>query len=171
MTGRSRWISGFAILVLGLTGGPGCATAMVAQAPPDRELPAGRTAARDGLPPQDLAAGECGAFFWDRAAPNRFRLFENESRGVMRYWNGLDVETAEIEARDVAYAVGQSIRRTYTFSSGSQMVVEGQITGQRGGESIIGRALLRRSLEGGAEEITPLVGLVGCRPAQTDIVR
>lgn len=35
----------------------------------------------DGLPPQVLAAGECGLFLWGMAAPRRFTFFTEASSG------------------------------------------------------------------------------------------
>lgn len=35
----------------------------------------------EGLPPQTLAAGECGLFLWEMAAPRRFTFFTEASSG------------------------------------------------------------------------------------------
>ncbi|KCZ95008.1 hypothetical protein HHI_07162 [Hyphomonas hirschiana VP5] len=35
----------------------------------------------EGLPPQTLAAGECGLFLWGMAAPRRFTFFTEASSG------------------------------------------------------------------------------------------
>ncbi|WP_109261164.1 hypothetical protein [Hyphobacterium indicum] len=121
--------------------------------------------AEPGLPPQDLPAGECGAFFWDRAEPNPLRLFENESRGQARLWRAGEILELGTTARSGPYAAGQRVSRAYRLPSGEVISIEGEITAAREGEAVIGRALLRRTLPGGAEEVSPLMGLISCREA------
>lgn len=121
--------------------------------------------AEPGLPPQDLPAGECGAFFWDRAEPNPLRLFENESRAQARLWLEGEVLELGTAARSGLYAAGQRVSRAYRLPSGEVISIEGEITAAREGEAVIGRALLRRTLPGGAEEVSPLMGLISCREA------
>lgn len=51
------------------SGSPVSAMSSIAEVPPD------------GLPPQALAAGECGLFLWEMAAPRRFTFFTEASSG------------------------------------------------------------------------------------------
>lgn len=111
-----------------------------------------------GLPPQDLAAGECAAFFWGRAAPNPLLVFENESRGEARLWlNGAEVREST-PVRRFSYQAGQPINRGYGAAT-----VSGEVTAFRGNEAIVGRALLRVGEASGQETVTPLIGLISCR--------
>ncbi|WP_394693814.1 hypothetical protein [Hyphobacterium sp.] len=118
-----------------------------------------------GLPAQELAAGECGAFFWDRADPNPLRLFENQSRGTARLWQDGEILELGTAPRGESHATGQRILRTYRLPSDEIISVEGEITATRDGEAVIGRAVLRRTLPGGAMEVSPLMGLISCRDA------
>lgn len=118
-----------------------------------------------GLPAQDLAAGECGAFFWDRAEPNPLRLFENESREQARLWLEGGILELGTSPRTGSYATGQRLLRTYRLPADEIITVEGEITATRDGEAVIGRAVLRRTLPGGAMEVSPLMGLISCRDA------
>ncbi len=118
-----------------------------------------------GLPPQDLQAGECGAFFWDRAEPNPLRLFENESRGLARLWQEGEILELGTAARNGPYAAGQRLARAYRLPSGGIISIEAEITAAQENEAVIGRAVLRRTLPGGAEAVSPLMGLISCRDA------
>jgi hypothetical protein len=111
-----------------------------------------------GLPPQDLAAGECGAFFWGRAMPNPLLVFENESRGEARLLlNDREVREST-PVRHSSYQAGQPINRRY-----GAVTVTGEVTALRGNEAIVGRALLRVGDASGQETVTPLIGLISCR--------
>ncbi len=120
-------------------------------------------AAVQGLPPQDLVAGECGAFFWDRAEPNPLRLFENESRGQARLWQAGEILELGTAPRSETHVTGQRLLRTYRLPSDEIITVEGEITATRDDEAVIGRAVLRRTLPDGTVEVSPLMGLISCR--------
>ncbi|WP_421792870.1 hypothetical protein [Hyphobacterium sp.] len=146
----------------GITEAPGSSVAAIAQrAVQDEAVPVDGIAA--GLPPQELLPGECGAFFWDRAEPNALRLFENESRGLARYWTGSGVDELNTGARPFAYRPGDRIRREYGFATGT-IRLEGEISGLRDGEAVISRALLRIAQSDGTQIVRPLVGLISCQP-------
>lgn len=116
-----------------------------------------------GLPPQPLLEGECGAFFWDRGDPNPLRLFENESRGVARFWTGAAVSETSTMVRQFTYRRGERVVRDYAFATG-RVQVEGAITDVRDSEAIISRALLRLTQTDGSQIVRPLVGLISCQP-------
>lgn len=160
---RPERITCLTVLVLCLSGAPACASSVQSQPPPAGEVPAMSPEVRPGLPPQTLAEGECGTFFWDRAGPNALRLFENESRGQARVWLEGEILELGTEARAGSYSAGQRFSRTYRLPSDAILAIEGEITAAREGEAVIGRALLRRTLPGGAVEISPLMGLSNCR--------
>jgi hypothetical protein len=73
------------LIVTFVVGGlAGCASApdkaptgspVAAMESPVAEVPA------EGLPPQELEAGECGLFLWGMAAPRRFTFFSEASTG------------------------------------------------------------------------------------------
>lgn len=151
------------VLILCLSAAPACASTAQSRLPPAEAMPAMSAETPPGLPPQTLAEGECGAFFWDRAEPNALRLFENESEGVARFWNGSSVNTAATMVREYSYTPGQFLNRAYTFPSGTRIEIEGEITRQHDDGFIISRAVMHREMDGGAVEVSPLLGLISCR--------
>lgn len=152
------------VLVVCLAGAPACASSVQSRIPTAVEMPAMSPEAPPGLPPQTLTEGECGAFFWDRSRPNALRLFENESQGFARFWNGSSVDTTATMVRDHSYTPGQFLSRSYTFPPGVRVEIEGEITGQHNDGVIIGRAIMHRQMEEGSVEVSPLLGLISCRP-------
>lgn len=159
MTWRNQYV-GCLVLVLSI------GVSAVASGQPVLQQDAVAPVGISGLPAQDLAAGECGAFFWDRAEPNPLRLFENESRGQARLWQDGEVLELGTAPRHDSRVTGQRLLRTYRLPSDEILTLEGEITTTRDGEAIIGRAVLRRTLPGGAMEVSPLMGLISCRDAE-----
>jgi hypothetical protein len=136
----------------------GNAESVTAQTNADPPAPPAASDYMNGLPPQDLAPGECGAFFWDRAEPNPLLVFDNESRGDARLWlNGETVAVASA-VRSFDYRAGERLERRY-----GNVSIAGEITDRRNGEAVIGRALMRVRDGDGRETVTPMVGLISCR--------
>jgi hypothetical protein len=168
---RSRLIIPGMLTLAALVSSPACTSASwaseLAQTPPvpADAIPAQAGDARpvSGLPPQDLRPGECGAFFWDRAEPNPLVLFENESRGLARLWQDGGTVEFSVTPREFRYYPGLRLERRYALPSGEPVVLSAEITELRDGEAIVGRALLRRTLAGGAQQVSPLMGLISCR--------
>tara|TARA_R110002073_G_scaffold105839_16_gene239297 strand:- start:5359 stop:5808 length:450 start_codon:yes stop_codon:yes gene_type:complete len=117
-------------------------------------------AARDGLPPQPLNAGDCAAYFWERSEPHALIAVVTLTRGDGLLWQdgGAIAFTLPVFGDD-SIRVGDMLAWDIV-PAGARL--EGEITEQRGEDYVLSRAFVRRTLADGALEVTPLVGLAGC---------
>ena len=162
--GAAMWLGACAG---GLPGKPPGMTADEAEAARSGQAPPVSGVTGEGLealPPQTLASGECGLFFWTSAAPHRFVLFENESRQSAKILHEGRMHTIGVVPQRADFVTGDAFSRVY-LDRQSNLVLT--LTGEVGEEGragvLIERALLKARELDGTEIVVPVLGLRSCR--------
>jgi len=119
----------------------------------------------EGLPPQSLAAGECGLFLWGMAAPRRFTFFTESSSGEALIL--LDEAPQKLIVTDTNGEVfGQFFTETqYLSADGTWSVNLSLKPGEllEGGQRIESGRLVTTGADGW-ETVLPVTGVRACIP-------
>lgn len=119
----------------------------------------------EGLPPQSLAAGECGLFLWGMAAPRRFTFFTESSSGEALIL--LDEAPQKLIVTDTNGDVfGQFFTDTHYLSADGTWSVNlslkpGELL--EGGQRIESGRLVTTGADGW-ETVLPVTGVLACIP-------
>lgn len=167
MASRNGWISG----LLGAALLSGCATAgggLQLPMPESRDNSSPDepvvVEALTELPPQQLNAGACAAFFWSADAQHRFLAFENESEGFAHVFANGQVNEFSVPTRQGSYIAGDPYQRHYVDAERqlylrlTGMIGERLPDGQR-----IERSVLSIQQPDGQRLVIPVIGHFACR--------
>lgn len=127
------------------------------------EAPAAGTRSGD-LPPQTLAAEECGMFLWTATEPRRFIFFSKaQSRAGKLSIEGVEVLLAEASARGDLF--GQFMTET-VYKASDRVVTVTVAPGEtiEDGQRISGGKITLQDADGW-ETIIPVLGLRACQSA------
>lgn len=118
----------------------------------------------EALPPQELAPGECGLFFWTSSLPHHLVVFENETRRRASALHDGATHLMGVPAQRADFVQGDAFRRLYLHQdTGRTFTVTGEIGEATPSGPRIERALLRVRERTGVEVVRPLTGLRACR--------
>ncbi|MEO1038491.1 MAG: hypothetical protein AAFX09_03020 [Pseudomonadota bacterium] len=118
----------------------------------------------DALPPQTLAPGECGLFFWTSSMPHRLVLFENETRRAVMALHDGAVHRMGVTAQRADFLQGDAFRRLYLHEDTARsFTVSGEIGEVTASGPRIERGLIRVRERSGVEVVRPVIGLRSCR--------
>lgn len=134
-------------------------TATTAMGSPITEVPV------DGLPPQSLAAGECGLFLWGMAAPRRFTFFMEASSGeALMLHEGTAQKLVTTDTNGEVF--GQFFTETqYLSADGTWSVNLSLKPGEvlEGGQRVESGRLVTTGADGW-ETVLPVTGVRACIP-------
>lgn len=134
-------------------------SAVAAMESPVAEVPA------DGLPPQKLAAGECGLFLWGMAAPRRFIFFTEPSSGEALVLHNGAAQRLIVTNTD-GEVFGQFFTETqYLSADGTWSVNLSLKPGEmlEGGQRVESGRLVTTGADGW-ETVLPVTGVRACIP-------
>lgn len=126
---------------------------------PVAEVPA------EGLPPQKLAAGECGLFLWGMAAPRRFTFFTEASSGEALVLHNGAAQRLIVTDTD-GEVFGQFFTETqYLSADGTWSVNLSLKPGEmlEGGQRVESGRLVTTGADGW-ETVLPVTGVRACIP-------
>ncbi|PKP83475.1 MAG: hypothetical protein CVT79_01340 [Alphaproteobacteria bacterium HGW-Alphaproteobacteria-18] len=134
-------------------------SAVTAMESPIAEVPS------EGLPPQRLAAGECGLFLWGMAAPRRFTFFMEASSGealVLHEGTAHRLVTTDTSGE----VFGQFFTETHYLSADGSWSVNlnlkpGEVL--EGGQRVESGRLVTTGADGW-ETVLPVTGVRACIP-------
>ncbi|MBA4225268.1 MAG: hypothetical protein C0456_01440 [Hyphomonas sp.] len=155
-------ISLIAGCLAGCASGPAAkqtASAVAAMESPVAEVPA------EGLPPQKLAAGECGLFLWGMAAPRRFTFFTEASSGEALVLHNGAAQRLIVTDTD-GEVFGQFFTETqYLSADGTWSVNLSLKPGEmlEGGQRVESGRLVTTGADGW-ETVLPVTGVRACIP-------
>ncbi len=123
--------------------------------------PVAPKAAAGQLAPQNLGAGQCAMFVWERTAPNRFILFTQASARSGQWYDGTQSRAARVTSQGETNAQRQS--SVQSLISGDKVLelslgdAQTITDGTRYKEGVL-------RVSGGAEfdRVIPVVGLSSC---------
>lgn len=119
----------------------------------------------EGLPPQKLAAGECGLFLWGMAAPRRFTFFTEASSGEALVLHNGAAQRLIVTDTD-GEVFGQFFTETqYLSADGTWSVNLSLKPGEmlEGGQRVESGRLVTTGADGW-ETVLPVTGVRACIP-------
>lgn len=119
----------------------------------------------EGLPPQNLSAGQCGLFLWGMAAPRRFTFFSESASGEALILHEGTPHELRVTSAD-GEVFGQFFTETqYLSADGTWSVNLSLSPGEvlEGGQRIKSGRLVTTGIDGW-ETVLPVTGVRACIP-------
>jgi hypothetical protein len=116
-----------------------------------------------GLPAQDLAEGECGAFLWAETKPRQFVYFQKQDAAQAQFYS--DGQTQTITTQNVTSYLGDAgqLDLDYIGSSAEKIKIKGVYDEEIEGGHRISPASIQVQSTDGWQQIIPVSGVFICR--------
>lgn len=121
--------------------------------------------AERGLPRQSLPPGDCGVFLFTRERGPAFVLFDHFDAGLIRVWLDGEIHHVTADPRRDPPGLATGYQRQVTID-GETILFSGEMVGPDGSGARIPAAVMRRTLNNGAEAVVPLSGMWLCQPTE-----